>query len=707
MTFQDPGARTPVDIQVRLRGGNAPPLFDPDSLPDYEPPKAAAPQAAPATTPQAAPFDPASLPDYQPPPPAPPEKQISTAQAFGSNLANQLESGTGPIFEGMASAAGPDWNQSQAGHDIAPLIGGIKMLGNYLSDHPDPEVQKSFREGRDAAQKDLDLAQKQHKIASGLGSLVGAIAMPVPGLGEASLGARVLRGAAAGGVLGGAQSAGESFSRGETAPEAAEHALTGGLIGGATGGVLHGALGPRVPVPATTPGGRAAETFAAQGTPIGRGFTSDSKLIQGTTAKFRMAPFIGARLNKQLAKAAEKSGERLSDLSESLTGGATGRAAHDVIMRSALQDVIKSNNTRANAAYNGVRRMIDPNRAYQLPRTRAAVDKVIAERTAAGWKNPEQGLEQVSNIADRGGFNGTHRARFETRNEENKLVPNPGYDAKDFNDITKAMTDDLRSIVHTEGGQKALDAFDKAETEFGPIAEQNKELHRILNARGEASIATLLKATKEIGGDIPLLAGLKAKMSPTDFQHIGGAVLGELGRRAPDEPFSFARFVTGYSKLSNQAKGILFSPSHRKDLDDLFGAGQHLGKALEESNTSHTSGPLLAWEALKDLAELGTAVVAGHATMGTAATAVGMGAGGLLGTWLASPAKTAAIRAFTKSYGAWRVSPTPARAAVFKVATRNLAHNLGVPVEQITSRFTQAQPQSESPQQTPAGPVNQ
>jgi hypothetical protein len=37
------------------------------------------------------------------------------------------------------------------------------------------------------------------------------------------------------------------------------------------------------------------------------------------------------------------------------------------------------------------------------------LNKIMAERQAAGWKNPAQGLEQFRNVAASGSFSGAHR----------------------------------------------------------------------------------------------------------------------------------------------------------------------------------------------------------------------------------------------------------------------------------------------------------
>ena len=717
MTFQDPGARqdvgqrAPVNIEVRFPGGNAP--LNWDDVPDYKPP-AKADQPTPADN---APINWDAIPDYQPPPRQAEAAKPETGgapEAFGKATLEGASFGFTPALAGLREAAGPEVNAFADQHLPLPIALGVKhaagaarLLIDAIGAHEDPEVRSAFTRGRDAAVADQDTLNEAHPWAYGAGRLFGSVLTPIPGIGTAGgLGARALRGAVGGAIGGGLTGAGESISRGESLPEIGAQTATGVGVGGALGGAFGSVLGPRLIRPATTPGGQAAETAARLGAPLSRGLTSDSPTVQMTTAGYRSVPVIGSMINARTARTAEAAGEHLESISQDLAGGATSRAAADVVMRPALQDVINNNKTSANAIYGNVRGMINPDRPYQLPQTQAMLDQVVAERQAAGWNNPEQGLEQFRNVAERGSFNGAHRARVDARSAGNVANPNPGYNAADYNRLTGAMTEDLRNLVHTEGGQKALDAFDATEKEFGSLAEQNELLGHVLNSRGQGAVETLLRAAGERHGDAQLLAGLKRTMQPADFEHIGGALLSELGRTAPTDPFSFAKFVTGYKKLSDPAKAVLFSPQHRADIEQIFGMGKHLGKALEESNVSHTSGPLLMFEALKQAAEIATAIAAGHMTVGTTAT-LGAGAvGGTLGMWLASPAKTASMRAFGKAATSLSQRPSPARQAVFQLATRNLANNLGIPVEQFARRLTQAQPESQNPAPGPPRPVN-
>lgn len=644
MTFQDPGARTPVNIEVRFPGqGQA---FNPDSdLPEWTPTEN---KAQPEQS-----FDPdKELPEWTPPKEAP---EINSIQRMTIDFQNQMR----------AAAQGVTPNVSAHADNL---------LGNVELDENDQPFYK------DKNGKLIPIDQSKHVILQD----------PADGLMKA-------------------------FAR---SPKTEENFLAG-LGRFVVGGSGPEAIGSRVVAPikaAETAGQRAAQTAADLGAPLPRGLTSDRPAMQGLTARVQSVPIVGSRIRSMVGETANAAGERIGDIAGEMTGGVSDRATADALVRPGLQDVINANNTDADEMYSGVRSMINPDRPYQLPRTKAVLDRIVAQRQAAGWADPEQGLEQFRNVSERGSFNGAHRARVDARSAGNAASPNPGYNASDYNQVTRALTADIRQLVHTEGGADAVKAFDEAETEFGKIADQNDILHKLLNKQGEAPLATVLGAAREKGGNVRLLADLKRSMKPEDFQVIGGTLLRELGHSAGQaEDFSLARFATNWQKLSPRAKAVLFNEQHQKDIEDIVGMAKHLKGALKETNTSHTADTLIVFDTLRDIALFGASAAAGTMSGATVAGAAGGTGMVLLAHWLASPAKARAMAEWAKSYRVIRGLPmrtgggsSAARAAArFSVATRNLANNLGVPVEQIMSRAARANPQAEQPEQSPQRPVNQ
>ena len=233
----------------------------------------------------------------------------------------------------------------------------------------------------------------------------------------------------------------------------------------------------------------------------------------------------------------------------------------------------------------------------------------------------------------------------------------------------------------------------------------------LANAKGEAALGTILGAAKESGGNLRLLAQLKTKMAPDAFENVSGILLNELGHGRGGKDFSLQSFATDWGKVSQRAKDVMFSPEHLKQIDDIVQMTQHLGKSLKETNVSHTSAPIIIFDLAKD-AIMMAATMAGGAGLGAVA-GPGMLAGAAAATpgvifakWLASPAKTASISAWSRAYRGVAGSRTPARIAAFNIATRNLSNNLGVPVESILGHVVKAQPEGNSPEPSAPGPVN-
>ena len=631
-----------------------------------------------------------------------PDRDVSATGAFANSATHGATFGLSPAISGVRAAGmeglPPEINDAIKKHGHEPVLGAlVSGLGRLGYEHliapalgikTEGKASAAYDKARADAQADLDAGSAQHPYWSAAGELAGAAAVPVPGIAAANAGARVARGAAAGALGGAAYGGGSGISKGESGGEILQDMGIGGGLGAVTGGVFGGLLGPHTPV--STRGERAAETARDLGAPLPRGVASDSRAVQATTAKMRQVPFAGERIGHAVDNTQEAAGNRVNAIASHMTGGPTDRAAADAVVRPGLQQVIDHNRQWVDANYNGIRNAIDQNARFTLPRTQRAIAGVVQARTAAGHPNPNQGLEQFTNVAQGSTFNGAHRARVDAREAGNVLVPHPGYNAVDYNRITRAMTADLRDVVHAaaRGGppQKAqvLRAFEDAERVFGQIAEQNGRLQRIIRSNGEGAIATLLGASRERGGNLRLLAELHNTMDPADFHQIGGVLLTELGHNNATGQFSLSQFVTNWDKVTDRAKGILYSPQHLRNIEDIAEMGAHIKSALRETSSSHSASMLVFIDMAKDVALLAHDMTASGGIGGGAAIGAGTTAAlWLFARWLGNPATASSMAAWTRARVGMLGHPTPARLAAFNIATRNLSNNLGVPVKQI------------------------
>lgn len=435
---------------------------------------------------------------------------------------------------------------------------------------------------------------------------------------------------------------------------------------------------PGVPLPENI---QAATTAADLGAPLPVGLASGNKAVQAATKATQQLPFVGPKITEQAAKTVEAAGNRVGDISDELAGGVTDRASAGAILRPSLKGVIENNNQRIDEAFNDLRSMIDHGETAELPTTAKVLKQIVQEREAAGQINAKSGLEDISNLVDKGAnFNGLQRARSDVGNSLNFGAANPGFNAGDLKRLYGAMTRDMEGVVAQtakegiEPGQ-AVQALRDANSTAAPIIESNKALQRLTGIQSDENlVGTLTKAAQDKTGNVRLLAQLKQSMPKEDFDHISGVALSELGHNASTGKFSLNQFATKWDKLGDRAKNVMFSPEHKAALDSIAGLGRHLKDADKFANTSNTAGAQ-AWAKLI----ASGAAAAGALTYGDVSLLLkGMGAAGgglLIARQLAKPAAASAIAKWTRSAIVAEHGQTPARLAAFRLATRNLLNN--------------------------------
>lgn len=323
---------------------------------------------------------------------APPARTVPADEAAFQGVGNAVSFGLAPAISGAAEASGipapdmaepvglPEALKRAATFVGRPVVGGIKLLTDALSDHPDPDVRDAYERGRKAALVDQQGAQEQHPYAFLGGQLAGTLMAPGFGAmgGAASLG-RILRGAGAGGVAGSLYGTGTGISEGEAPGDVAKDALTGGLTGAAFGGagataadlvgkgvgkiasVVRGArdtdaeAARRVVTslrrdfetqgPALTPADIAAGNAA--GTPraiVDAGGEATRALMRSSA---NTSPEARTALNAVIDPRFEEQGTRIGGFIRRLTGG--GNATDDL---AAIQDAaVKANRPAYKAAY--------------------------------------------------------------------------------------------------------------------------------------------------------------------------------------------------------------------------------------------------------------------------------------------------------------------------------------------------------------------
>jgi hypothetical protein len=635
--------------------------------------------------------------NYDPAKAPPPARPMTAGEAFGRGAIDAATFGTAPAIMG-AAAAGAQGEQLPMVGDFPGLeivAQGAQRLTREALQQPtlstlitgaQRPAHEAYEKTRAAEAEARSQAFEQHPGYALGGELVGSLVTPSFGVGTAgTLPARLGSGFVAGATGGALYGAGSAIGEGGSAPEAFRGAAEGVALGGPFGAAFKGAFGPRIIDPALA---WARQTAAELGG-APRGLLSSLPGVPQLTSSLSSVPLAGYKIIGNVQKLQEKAGERIGDIAASMTPA--GRDVADDAVRRGLKSAIDVNKQEAGAHYNAVDALIHPSTPIDLRQTASAVQQVINRRIAKRQLDPEAGLEQVLNAIrhpQQISMQGARGLRSDIR-DAGDLSPHPGLNAGDYNRIADAIGGDMRFAAHQHGAGKEFEAADKR---FGEIAAKNTVLNRILKSGGQAAIDKLTGAARAgQGGAVRLLEGLKNTMPAADFQAIGGAILHALGEAPASGDFSLDKFVTGWNKLSPNAKQALFSPAHLENINDIVHMGQVLKGALATANKSHTAQALIIYEVATQAAEVAMGVGAGLINPAYAlyagASAVGLN---LFTRWLASPSKAAAMGVWSKALQAVMADATPTRTATFNIATRNLAHRLGVPVDNIIHAVTRA-----------------
>lgn len=459
---------------------------------------------------------------------------------------------------------------------------------------------------------------------------------------------------------------------------------------------------------------QAARTATELGAPLPKGLASENAAIQSITQAARQLPGVGTKIDEQVGKTVSAAGEGVKNLADTLAGGVVDRTSAGANLRPSLQGVIEGNNSKINDAYTNLRSMIDPDKTVSLPRTRATLEAIAKERSAAGQKEPLAGLGDVENLIRSGAtFNGLQRARSDIGNTLNFGAANPGFNKGDMKRIYGAMSGDMQTVakvaardgIEPEAAALALKSANETASKF---IEHNKSVQGLLNIKSdEGLIGSVVKAASDKTGNAKLLTQLRSTMPKEDFEQIAGTALSELGHNPATNSFSLNQFTTKWNTLGNDAKNVLFSEQHRKYLDDIARLGKHLKDADKYLNPSGTSRAG-AMAALAGAAgPIGLSAARGDVLplIGALSSVAG---GYVLASALARPAGAAAVARWTRSIEGYVKKPSPLTRSSVTLTTRDMITNLasisGIPKERLiqnlqASQQAPSQPQSSQPPQ--------
>jgi hypothetical protein len=197
--------------------------------------------------------------------------------------------------------------------------------------------------------------------------------------------------------------------------------------------------------------------------------------------------------------------------------------------------------------------------------------------------------------------------------------------------IYGSISEDMKAAIVANGGEKGLQAFNKANNAFARSQELlEKSINPLIEAKTPESVYSLaLSGSKQGGSNIkPIMTAL----NPTQKDFVRGTIVKKMGTQnaglqdATGEVFSPNKFLTEWNKMDNplnrEAIQNIFTPDQVKAVRSLNKAIASIKETSKIANKSNTV-PGLTWAGLGlgVAASPITAVAAGKTILGARAFA--------------------------------------------------------------------------------------
>jgi hypothetical protein len=426
---------------------------------------------------------------------------------------------------------------------------------------------------------------------------------------------------------------------------------------------------------ALTPGQEvveAANRLSQTGAPVevSRAVASDSVPVQQAGKVVANIPYAGAPLVNAVERNIGQLGSKADEVAAGFGGASTPAESGNVASTSLENWITGKSKAVADRLYNRVDQHIDPDLAAPLDHTLDAVSQIIAKRTGAGLGSTKAidtvlpALQKAAGLT----YQDVKTLRTEIRDMlDASVLPGGPKDAA-AEGIYGALTKDLGNIV-SQSGPQAQAAFDRANSVYQSISQRRSDLAKIIGTDAGAPAERVFDRLSAMAGsssraDIVKLAQARKAMGADDWGEVASTVVSNLGRDAEGN-FSPDRFVTGWNKMSDAGRNVMFRStgneqlaSHLDDIATISSRYRDLQRFGNPSGTARgVAGSALFFEPLTTL----KAMVGGN----------------IVARALAVPAKAASIAKYSQAQLGLAASPSPATAARFGIASRNLIATLG------------------------------
>lgn len=383
--------------------------------------------------------------------------------------------------------------------------------------------------------------------------------------------------------------------------------------------------------------GQAADRI---GVTLPRAVTSDSASVQQIGKIASAIPVAGTPLRNASRQAIEQLGQKATEVQSAL-GSGEANAAGAAVREGIERYIGKETAEKADALYRKVDELVDPTATRPLAYTDRAAKEILGKRDLAALGD-SHAVNQVAEALSRPEgltYEGVKQLRTSV-GEMLKGGPLPaGMSQSELKQIYGALSKDLEGTVLVAGGRRAAAMQARANKYYNLVSQRRENLARILKTSSDEAafdrIAAAAGSTSR--GDINLLDQARKAMQPTEWNEISSAVLARIGRDA-EGSFSPDRFVTGWGKLSDAGKGLLFSGEHRAALNDIAKVSSRFKQLNQYANPSGTG------QTVAGIAGLGGAWIEPTSLIGSVVT------GRVLSGLLAKPSTAKATADFAKAY---------------------------------------------------------
>lgn len=250
-------------------------------------------------------------------------------------------------------------------------------------------------------------------------------------------------------------------------------------------------------------------------------------------------------------------------------------------------------------------------------------DAAIEDVAVVGSGDTGKVLERYSQIVDQGGNVSYPRLKIfrSTVGSKLKSPTLAGDERGALKRIYGALSDDMKEAVVKNGGEKGLQAFNKANNAFKRSQDfLDANINPLIDAKTPESVYDLaLRGSKKGGSRIkPIMRAL----NPTQRDFVRGTVAKRMGlqnnslQNETGEVFSPNKFLTEWNKLSDEASRNIFTPDQVKSINTLNKAITNIKETSQIANRSNNV-PWASWAGLIGL------TIASPLGIGQAAATVG------------------------------------------------------------------------------------